>query len=133
MNKNEVLCTYLQNLFANYKVKAEYSTNSDDLKVITVQEQSGEKIVLFGNCDPLFNYYEIVIYGETIAEQKAISTQIGNLIGQNETITIGNDIYQIMFKQMQNPQAIEYMNIRRIGYQTILKTIISKIYEGGSF
>lgn len=133
MNKNEVLCTYLQNLFTDYKVKAEYSTNSTDIKVITVQEQAGTKIVLFGECDPIFNYYEVVIYGELISEQKAISTQIGNLIGKNETITIGNDIYQIMFMQMQNPQAIEYMDIRRVGYQTILKTIISKIYEGGSF
>ncbi len=124
--KNEVLCNYLQTLFSDYKVKAEFSTNQTDLKVITVQEQPGQKIVFYGDIDPLFNYYEIVVYGDSIQDQKETINEIGALIGQN--IIYGS--YQIMFMQMQNPQAIEYMDIRRVGYQTILKTIISQISSG---
>ena len=32
--KQEVLIDYLQSIFKDYKLKAEYSTNDDDLKVI---------------------------------------------------------------------------------------------------
>jgi len=34
-----------------------------------------------------------------------------------------------MFLQMTNAQTIEYLDIRRVGYQMIFKTIISKIKE----
>ena len=37
------------------------------------------------------------------------------------------DKYQIIFKQYSNPQAIEYMDIRRVGYSATLQCIINKI------
>jgi len=126
--KNEILCKYLKSIFPAYKVKAEYSTNKNDIKVITVQEQSGTKVVFFdNNTDPLFNYYEIVIYGESIKEQKDTSYAIGDLIGKNITFVSGGETWQLMFMQMSNPQSIEYLDIRRVGYQIVLKTIIGKI------
>ena len=42
--KNLVLISYLQDLFKDYKVKAEFSTNDEDKKVIVVQEQPGQKV-----------------------------------------------------------------------------------------
>ena len=42
--KNEVLISYLQSVFKDYIVKAEFSTNDDDKKVIVVQEQPGQKL-----------------------------------------------------------------------------------------
>ena len=47
-NKNLVLCSYLDSIINGYKVKAEYSTNSQDDKVIVVQETSGVKEIFFG-------------------------------------------------------------------------------------
>ena len=41
MKKNEVLIAYLKTLIENFKIKAEYSTNDNDLKVIVVQEVPG--------------------------------------------------------------------------------------------
>ena len=66
--KQLILIDYLQELVNNYatenwKVKAEYSTNDNDKRVITVQEQDGNKAVFYGDCTPLFNYYMIDIYG----------------------------------------------------------------------
>ena len=58
-NKNLVLISYLKGLISGYKIKAEYSTNDSDIKVIVVTETSGEKIVFFNNDNPLFNYYLI--------------------------------------------------------------------------
>ena len=97
--KQEVLISYLQSVFKDYKLKAEYSTNDDDLKVIVVQEQPGNKIVFFGDIDPLFNYYEIQIYGKSIRENKETANQIGDLIGKHVIYEYDNDKYQIIFKQ----------------------------------
>ena len=44
-NKNLVLITYLDSIIEGYKVKAEFSTNDQDTKVIVCQEESGSKIV----------------------------------------------------------------------------------------
>lgn len=114
----------------NWKIKAEYSTNDNDLKVITVQEQTGTKVVFFGNCDPLYNYYMIDIYGDSIKEEKNMSLLIGNLIGSNNIIneTDGTK-WQIMFKQFSNFQPIEYLDIRRVGYNATMQCIVSKIGE----
>ena len=57
--KNLVLISYLQSLFENYKVKAEFSTNDSDDRVITVQEQPGQKIVFYGDISPLYNFFKV--------------------------------------------------------------------------
>ena len=125
--KNEVLIKYLQSKISNYKFKAEYSTNDNDTEVIVVQEQMGEKVVFFGDCPPLFNYYSIQIFGSSIAKCKETSVEIGNLIGKSDIFKIGNETWQLIFKQLSNPQAIEYYDIRRVGYTATLKCIINLV------
>ena len=73
--KELVLIAYLEKIFnenseVKWKVKAEYSTNDNDDRVVTVQEQAGEKIVFYCDIDPLYNYYMIDIYGLSIKECK---------------------------------------------------------------
>ena len=129
--KQAVLIEYLKSILNDntFKIKAEYSTNDDDEKVIIVQEQSGNKVVFYGDCSPLYNYYEIVIFGSSMREEKNISTMFGELIGTNEIITYNNEQWQVMIKQLSNPQTIEYQDIRRVGYSMIFQTIINKISE----
>jgi hypothetical protein len=125
--KNLVLIDYLQELFNGYRVKAEFSTNDEDKRVIVVQEQPGEKVVFYGDIDPLYNYYQINIYGLSIRENKTIANQIGDLIGKHILHSYDEGTWQIIFMQYSNPQAIEYMDIRRIGYSAVLKCIINKV------
>lgn len=125
--KNLVLISYLQSQFTDYQVKAEFSTNDSDKKVIVVQEQPGEKIVFYGDITPLFNYYQVNIYGLSIRENKNIATQIGELIGKHVQVTYGEHTWQIIFMQYSNPQAIEYMDIRRVGYSATLKCVVNQI------
>lgn len=125
--KNEVLISYLQSLFTSYLVKAEFSTNDDDKRVIVCQEQPGQKIVFFGDCDPLFNYFQINVYGLTMKENYQTANAIGDLIGTHVLYTYNDETWQIIFKQYSNPQAIEYLDIRRIGYSATLQVIINKI------
>ena len=129
--KNLVLISYLQDLFKDYKVKAEFSTNDEDKRVITVQEQPGQKIVFFGDEEPLFNYFQVNVYGLSIRENYETATQIGSLIGKHVIVDYVNDKtiekWQIIFKQYSNPQAIEYMDIRRVGYTATLQVIINKV------
>ena len=138
--KQLILIKYLQNIVSGYttdkwKIKAEYSTNDNDSssRVIVVQEQSGQKQVFYGDILPMYNYYMIDIYGLTIKECKELSLLIGNLIGKSERIEVENngklERWQIIFTQYVNPQAIEYMDIRRVGYNATLKCIVNKIYE----
>ena len=129
--KQAVLIEYLKSVLNDntFKIKAEYSTNDSDLKCIIVQEQSGNKVVFYGDCSPLYNYYEIVIFGSSIREEKNISILFGELIGTNEIITYNNEQWQVMIKQLSNPQTIEYQDIRRVGYSMIFQTIINKISE----
>ena len=133
--KQLILIKYLQNIVSGYttdkwKIKAEYSTNDNDSRVITVQEQSGQKQVFYGDILPMYNYYMIDIYGLTIKECKELSLLIGNLIGKSERIEVENngklERWQIIFTQYVNPQAIEYMDIRRVGYNSTLQCIIRK-------
>ena len=72
--KQTVLINYLKGVLNDnsFKIKAEYSTNDNDKKVIVVQEQTGDKVVFFGDVTPLYNYYEIVIFGSSIREEKNI-------------------------------------------------------------
>lgn len=125
--KNRVLISYLQSQFTDYQVKAEFSTNDSDKKVIVVQEQPGEKIVFYGDITPLFNYYQVNIYGLSIRENKNTATQIGELIGKHVQVTYGEHTWQIIFMQYSNPQAIEYMDIRRVGYSATLKCVVNQI------
>ena len=129
--KNLVLISYLQDLFKDYRVKAEFSTNDDDKRVITVQEQPGQKIVFFEDIDPLFNYFQVNVYGLSIRENYEAATTIGGLIGKHVIIDYKNgkkqEKWQIIFKQYSNPQAIEYMDIRRIGYTATLQCIINQV------
>lgn len=127
--KNLVLISYLQSLYDDYIVKAEYSTNDNDKKVIVVQEQPGQKVVFFGDISPLYNYYQINIYGMSIRENKNMATQLGELIGKMAIIDYDNEKWQIIFKQYSNPQAIEYLDIRRVGYSMIFQCIVNKIGE----
>lgn len=130
--KQLVLISYLKSIIDNneWKVKAEYSTNDNDLKVVVVQETVGEKVVFFDeNTTPLFNYYMIDIYGKNIQEEKNLSLLLGNLIGKNIKIEYKNELWQIMFMQFSNFRAIEYLDIRRVGYNSTFKCIINKINE----
>lgn len=127
--KNLVLISYLQSLFDDYIVKAEFSTNDKDKKVIVVQEQPGQKVVFFGDISPLFNYYQVNIMGMSIQENKNMATTLGELIGQMEIIDYDNGKWQIIFKQYSNPQAIEYYDIRRVGYSMIFQCIVNKISD----
>lgn len=129
-NKNLVLCEFLDSSIDGFKVKAEYSTNDNDIKVIVVQETSGEKVILW-QTSPLYNYYNVDIYGDNIKEAKDISVEIGNLIGQNIYFdyTYEKEIqkWQIMIKQFANPRTIFYDDIRRVAYTMTLQCIVNRI------
>ena len=143
LRKQQVLIEYLkeiinENSSDSWKIKAEYSTNDNDKRVVTIQEQTGNKEVFFGNCDPLYNYYMIDIYGLSIKECKDLSVLIGTLIGKNIVRDVKytddegntyNEKWQLMFMQWVNPQPIEYLDIRRVGYNSTLKCVVGKIYS----
>lgn len=127
-NKNLVLISYLNSIITDYKIKAEYSTNENDTKVIVVKETSGEKVVFFDNDVPLFNYYDIEIFGDSIEDAKNTSVIVGNLIGKHVFLDYGkNQRWQLIFKQFSNPRTIEYMDIRRIAYTSTLKCVVNRI------
>jgi hypothetical protein len=125
-NKNAVVIEYLNTIISDYKIKAEYSTNDNDIKVIVVQETSGQKVVLW-DTNPLYNYYNIDIYGNNIKEAKDTSVIIGNLIGKNVYLDYNNQKWQIMFKQFTNPRTIAYEDIRRVSYTATLQCIVNRI------
>lgn len=133
MKTNDVLIAYLKNLITDYKIKAEYSTNDNDVKVIVVQQTDGQKVVFYGNVKPMFDYFSISIFGKSIQEQKETADMLGNLIGQTASMKfeVNNKIetWRLIFKQISNPQSINYQDIRRIGYNLTLQTIITKVYE----
>lgn len=130
-NKNLVLITYLQSIISGYTLKAEFSTNDNDLKVIVCQETSGNKVVFFNNDNALFNYFEINVYGDNIQDQYEVINEIGRLIGKSVlveyTANKEKQTWQLIFKQMANPRAIEYMNIRRVAYTTTLQCIVNRV------
>ena len=136
--KQLILINYIQELVNNYttekwKIKAEYSTNDNDKRVITIQEQTGQKEVFYGDIMPMFNYYMFDIYGLSIQECKNISLMLGNLIGKNIIIEVTNngkrEKWQLMFIQWSNPQPIEYLDIRRVVYNATYKCVVNKIWE----
>lgn len=123
--KNLVLINYLQEQFIDYKVKAEFSTSDKDIRVIVVKEQPGNKVVFFGDITPLYNYYEVDIWGLSIRENKNVATAIGDLIGKHVIVDYEGNKWQIIFKQYSNPQAIEYAEIRRVGYIATLQCVVN--------
>lgn len=133
--KNLILIDYINSILEDYEVKAEYSTNDNDKRVVVVQEQSGQKVVFYGDIPPLFDYYMVNIYGLSIQENKETSVILGNLIGKSVLIDVENIIdnvtynekWQIIFKQYTNPQAIMYEDIRRVGYTSTLKCIVNLV------
>lgn len=133
-NKNIVLCSYLDSIINGYEVKAEYSTNNNDTNVIVVQEVSGQKEIFY-NADPIYNYYNVEIFGDSIKSAKDISVEIGNLIGKDiyydwevtKDKIKETQKWQIIIKQFANPRTIEYMDIRRVGYILTMQTIVNRI------
>ena len=125
-NKNLVLISYLDSIIDDYKIKAEYSTNDNDIKVIVVQETSGQKIVFFGTT-PLYNYYNVDIYGDNIKNAKDTSVIIGNLIGNDIIFDWNDQKWQIIIKQFSNPRTILYDDIRRVSYTSTLQCIVNRI------
>lgn len=125
-NKNLVLIDYLRSIINGYKIKAEYSTNDNDIQVIVVQETSGQKIVLW-ETKPIYNYYDVNIYGNNIQNAKNVSVEIGNLIGNNIYFEWNEQKWQIMIKQFSNPRTIAYEDIRRVSYTMTLQCIVNRI------
>lgn len=133
-NKNKVLIDFLRSITNNFIVRAEYSTNDEDKNVIVVQEESGMKVVFY-DADPLYNYYNVDIFGDNIQTCKNVSVDIGNLIGQNiyfDWTTIVDkkqetQKWQILIKQFSNPRTLEWSDIRRISYTMTLQCIINRI------
>lgn len=140
--KQLILIKYLNQIIKEFTtdkwlVKAEYSTNDNDKNVVVVQEQSGQKEVFYGDICPLFNYYMVDIYGLSIEKCKNLSLMFGNLIGKS--ITLENEVtengvtyvdkWQIIFSQYVNPQAINYLDIKRVAYNSTLKCIVNKVYR----
>ena len=131
-NKNLVLIDFLDSIINNdiykdeYKVKAEYSTNDNDIKVIVVQETAGQNVILFGT-NPLYNYYNVDIYGDSIKDAKDTSVIIGNLIGNDIIFDWNNQKWQIIIKQFSNPRTILYEDIRRVAYTSTLQCIVNRI------
>ena len=133
-NKNLVLCSYLDSIINGYKVKAEYSTNDKDVKVIVVQETSGVKEIFY-EANPIYNYYNIEIFGDNIQDAKNTSVEIGDLIGHDIYFdwTVKSDKkietqkWQIIVKQFANPRTIEYRDIRRVSYVMTMQTIVNRI------
>lgn len=130
-NKNLVVITYLKTIIDDYLIKAEYSTNDNDINVIVVQEEAGDKVVFYDSDNPLFNYYNVNIYGDSIKSEKDTSVTIGQLIGKSVLLDFNfkneTQKWQIIFMQMSNPRTIEYLDIRRVAYTTTLKCIVNRV------
>lgn len=127
-NKNKVLIDYLRSIIDNFVIRAEYSTNDNDndKNVIVVQEESGNKVILW-DTNPIYNYYNVDIFGTNIQVSKDASVEIGNLIGNNIYFNWKDQKWQIMIKQFSNPRTLEWSDIRRVSYTMTLQCIINRI------
>ena len=125
VDKNLILIRYLKDLFPDYLIKSEISTNDEDNKVIVVQMATGPREILYEGY--IYDNFNIEIFGKSIREQKQTAYEIGLLPGNNIEYEYNGDKYQILFKQMSNPTNIMYQDIRRIGYTLTLQTIINKM------
>lgn len=130
-NKNLVLIDYLRSITSGFVIRAEYSTFKDNENVIVVQEESGSKVVFF-EANPIYNYYNVDIFGDNIQTAKNLSVDIGNLIGENIYFNWTNskketEKWQILIKQFSNPRTLEWNDIRRVSYTMTLQVIINRI------
>lgn len=125
LDKNLLLTRYFKNLFPEYIVKSEISSNDEDLSVIVIQMATGPRDILFEGY--IYDNFTIEIFGKSIRENKTTAYQIGLLPGENVTFEYNGKKYQIMFKQMSNPTNIFYQDIRRVGYTLTLQTVINEI------
>lgn len=133
-NKNKVLIDYLRSITNNFIIRAEYSTYDEDKNVIVVQEESGEKVIFYGTT-PIYNYYNIDIFGDNIQTCKNLSIDIGNLVGNNiyfdwETMVDKKketQKWQILIKQFNNPRTLYWDDIRRVSYTMTIQCIINRI------
>lgn len=126
-NKNLVFIQFLNSIISGFKIKAEYSTNDNDVKVIVVQETSGQKIVFFDNDNPLYSYFNVEIFASSIEEAYKTSAKIGDLIGHNEIVDYKGQKWQILIKQYSNPRTIQYYDIRRVSYTMTFQCIVNRI------
>jgi len=125
-NKNLVVIDFIRSITNDFVVRAEYSTFDKDTKVIVVQEESGSKVVFF-EANPIYNYYNVDIFGDNIQEAKDLSVDIGNLIGNNIYFNWNNQKWQILIKQFSNPRTLYWDDIRRVSYTMTLQCIINRI------
>lgn len=125
VDKNLIITRYLKDLFPEYLIKSEISTNDEDNKVIVVQIATGNREILYDGY--IYDNFTIEIFGTSIRENKQTAYEIGLLPGNNIIYEYNGDKYQILFKQMSNPTNIMYQDIRRIGYTLTLQTIINKM------
>lgn len=126
-NKNLILIELLKTIINDYKIKAEYSTNDKDTNVIVVQESSGQKDVFYGDITPLYNYFNIEIFGDNIQAEYETANKINDLIGNTKYIDYKNQKWQIIFKQYTNPRAIEYLDIRRVSYTSTYQLVVNRV------
>lgn len=125
VDKNLIIIRYLKDLFPEYLIKSEISTNDEDTKVIVVQMATGNREILYDGY--IYDNFTIEIFGTSIRENKQTAYEIGLLPGNNIEYEYNGNKYQILFKQMSNPTNIMYQDIRRIGYTLTLQTIINKM------
>lgn len=125
-NKNKVIIDYLRSIVDDFIIRAEYSTYDKDKNVIVVQEESGQKVVFY-EANPIYNYYNVDIFGDNIQTCKNISVDIGDLIGKNIYFNWNDQKWQILIKQFSNPRTIEWSDIRRVSYTLTLQVIINRI------
>lgn len=138
-NKNLIVINFLKSILNDYTIKAEYSTNDQDINVIVVQETSGNKQVFYGDINPLYNYFNIEIFGDNIQSEYETANKINDYIGKTQYIEYKkplpssdkplyeNQTWQIIFKQYTNPRAIEYLDIRRVSYTSTYQLVVNRI------
>ena len=132
-NRNKVFIEYIKSLVNGYKIKAEFSTNDKDTNVILVQQTSGTRIVFFDNDNPMFTYFNIYIFNDSIQKGYEDAIKLGELIGHNDIIDYNEKYdyttqkWQVKIKQYSNPRAIEYYDIRRVGYTMTFQCIVNRI------
>lgn len=125
IDKNLILIRYLKEMFPEYLIKSEISSNDDDVSVIVVQMATGPREILFEGY--IYDNFTIEIFGQSIRENKQTAYKLGLLPGNNETFEYNGKNYQILFKQMSNPTNVFYQDIRRVGYTLTLQTLINEI------
>jgi len=124
IDKNLILIRYLRELFPEYLIKSEYSTNDSDKSVMVVQMSTGPREILYEGY--IYDTFTIEIFGTSIRENKQTAYEIGLLPGNNVTFEYNGKKYQLLFEQMSNPTSVFYEDIRRVGYTLTLQTIIEE-------